>query len=161
VDIGVAATNLSGSAGAGAFVAVKVDGGAAQNIVLGNSATATATTILTAFAGLTGATASLDSSGHLTITSNTTGTSSSIQVLDNAGGGSDAALLTALGLADFTAHSGAAAAGANDFSGAVGTDAIAVRVDGGAIQSITLGTSANTTAASILTAFNTAGGHLV
>jgi flagellin len=89
---------LAGAAGVGSYIGVRVDGGAIQNVVLGNSATETATQILTAFStDLTGATASYSAAGKLQITSNSNGANSSIEIV-NAAGGSDAALLTATGL---------------------------------------------------------------
>jgi flagellin len=91
------ANDFSGAASGTAAILVRVDGGSTQTVTLGNSSAATATAILTAFNGLTGATAALDATGHLKITSNTKGSDSSIEIV-NAGGGSDAALLTALGL---------------------------------------------------------------
>src|SRR5262249_51833919 len=83
-----------------------------QSIVLGNSATETATQILTAFSALTGATATYDASGHLKITSSSKGSNSSIEIV-NAAGGSDAALLTALGLTGGSVANGANASESN------------------------------------------------
>jgi flagellin len=90
---------LAGAAGVGSYIGVRVNGGAIQDVVLGNSATETATQILTAFStDLVGATASYTAAGKLQITSNTNGANSSIEIV-GAAGGSDAALLTATGLA--------------------------------------------------------------
>jgi flagellin len=105
-----AADSLAGSAGPAAAIVIRVDGGASQSITLGNSATETATQILTAInSGLNGATASLNSSGHLVITSNSKGADSSIEI----GSASDAGLLTALGLTASSVSNGTNASETN------------------------------------------------
>ena len=108
--------SFAGSAGVGAAIDVRVDGGATQSIVLGNSAAETATQILAAFntggGALVGATASYTAAGKLQITSNSTGTNSSVEIV-NAAQGTDAALLTAVGLTGGSVQRGANATEGN------------------------------------------------
>ncbi len=107
-----AADTLAGAGSGTAAILVRVDGGATQTITLGNSATETATQILTAFSGLTGATVTYNASGHLQILSNSKGSNSSVEIVNTAGG-SDAGLLTALGLTGGNVTNGANASEAN------------------------------------------------
>ena len=79
--------------------------------------------------------------------SNTTGAAATKIAVNLSGAGTDATAGVQSGTVVLTGA-------ANDFSAAAGTDNISVRVDGGAIQNISLGTSATTTATQILTAFS-------
>jgi flagellin len=86
----------------GANLVLRINGGANVTVALGASATTSVASILTAINAQSttdgyGNIASLNGSGDLVLTSNTKGSSSSIEVVDVAGG-SDAQTLTALGL---------------------------------------------------------------
>ncbi len=102
----------------GANLTLRVDGGASFNVALGTSATTPIATILTAINAASttaghGNIASLNGSGNLVLTSNTKGSSSSLEVV-NVAGGSDAETLTALGLgAGGLVSNGANASAAN------------------------------------------------
>jgi flagellin len=104
---------------------------------------------------MAGATASLDSGGKLVITSNTTGTSSSI---DLAEGTSNGALAT-LG---FTAVANSGAAANNGYGITASTnDKVYVSVNGGATQTFTLTAGAARTATQVASDFTAAVGFTV
>lgn len=65
-------------AGTNDALSISVDGGTAQTFTLTAGAARTAAQIVTDLSGLTGATASVDSGGHVKIVSSTTGASSSV-----------------------------------------------------------------------------------
>src|SRR4029079_3040089 len=111
---------------------IKVDGAASYTtITLTQGAGRTLGSIaaeLNANPGLAGATASLDSSGKLVITSNTTGTSSSIDLAEGTSNGA----LSRLG---FTATANAGTAVNNGYGITASTnDKVYVSVNGGATQ---------------------------
>jgi flagellin len=138
---------------------IKVDGAASYTtITLTQGAGRTLASIaaeLNANPGLAGATASLDSSGKLVITSNTTGAASSI---DLAEGTSNGALAT-LG---FTAAVTSGAAANNGYAITGGSnDKVYVSVNGGATQTFTLTAGAARTAAQVASDFSAAVGFTV
>jgi flagellin len=102
----------------GANLVLRINGGSNVTIALGASATTTIAAILTAINAQSttdgyGNIATLNGSGNLVLTSNIKGSSSSIEVVD-AAGGSDAQTLTALGLgAGGTVVNGTNASAAN------------------------------------------------
>jgi flagellin len=125
---------------------IAIDGGAVHNITLSAGVARTAQSIATELNGnalFAGATASVDGTGHLIISSNTTGAGSSIALT---AGTHDA--LGVLGLTA-TTSTGVAASAGYDITGA--NDAVSVSIDGGAAQTFTLTNGANQTTADIAT----------
>jgi len=139
-------------AGASDDFKITVDGGTQHDIVLSDTGGArTAQSIADELNGnalFAGATASVDGTGHLVITSNSTGGSSTIAL---AAGTNDA--LGVLGLTATTGTGAASAAGYNITTGS--NDKISISVDGGAAQVFTLTAGANQTAANIVTDLST------
>lgn len=124
---------------------IAIDGGAVHNITLSAGVARTAQSIATELNGnalFAGATASVDGTGHLVITSNTTGATSSIALT---AGTNDA--LGVLGLTATTSTGAAAAAG---YGITLNTnDQISISVDGGTAQTFQLTAGTNRTAAQI------------
>jgi len=94
--------DMSGNAGT-AKVSLRIDGGQQIDVSVGTSATTSIATILgdfnTAFTGAgVSATASLDQTGHIVITSGSKGATSSVEILAAGAGASDTNALSKLGL---------------------------------------------------------------
>lgn len=126
---------------------IAIDGGGLQTITLmaGTRTVAQIAAELNAHPLMAGATASVNGSGQLVITSNTTGASSSIQI---AAGGNNA--LPTLG---GTAGTTSGTAQTNGYVITAGVnDKVYVKVDGGAVQTVTL-TAGTRTAAQIAADF--------
>lgn len=144
-------TSVLVNAGQNQQFSVSVNGGAAQLITIAAGITSSAQLTTQINAQLVGATASINGSNDLVITSNTTGVNSSIAIT----AGSNAP--TALGLTTATggaATAGAAGAGTFTFTGA--NNQLSISVNGGAAQVFTL-TGSNQTAAQVANQITTAG----
>ncbi len=111
--LGLSAATTNGAAAVNGFaitastndkLSISVDGGAAQVFTLTAGATRTAANIVSDLSGLVGATASVDANNHLVITSNSTGTNSSVAFNTTAN-----SAYTTLGLTAGTTYSGTAA----------------------------------------------------
>ena len=133
---------------------ITVDGGTQHNVTLGGGVGRTIQSIANELNGnafLAGATASVDGTGHLLITSNTTGGTSTIALANgtvSAGGG-----LALLGL---TASTGTGAAASAGYGITLNTnDELSITVDGGTAQVFQLTAGANQTAANIVTDLST------
>ena len=137
-------------AGASDTLSIKVDSaGAFQQIVVGAGTYTYAQLAAVLNQSLTGATASVDSGGHLLITSNTTGAASNIITDTNAVGHND--INTLLGFTASNTYSGAAA---GTYTITTGTnDTLSIAIDGSAAQTVTLSAGA-TTAAQAVTQIN-------
>ncbi|HEY7335819.1 MAG TPA: flagellin [Bryobacteraceae bacterium] len=123
---------------------ITVDGGTQQDIILAQGAFTIAqiASQLNANPLFAGATASVDGTGHLVITSNTTTGSSTIAL---AAGTND--VLGRLGLSVGTSTGAAATSGYNIGGG---NDVLSISVDGGTAQQFTLTNGANQTANNIV-----------
>lgn len=137
-------------AGASDQFKIKVDGGAQVEITISAGAALTAAQIAAdlnngklsaAIVGGSGATASVDATGHLVITSNTTGAASSVVL---AAGTNDALAVLGAG----TSVGGAAAQASQLVIGAA-SNKLRIAVDGGSTVDVTLTNTAGDTAANV------------
>ncbi len=129
--------------GANDTLTVQVDGGGAQTIALTHGGARTATQVAADINGqITGATASVDGSGHVQITSSTTGTSSSIEL--STATAATHAVETVPTTGPYTFVTGSA-------------DTINIKVDGGTAQTVVFA-AGSTTAANAAIAINAING---